>query len=613
MTDGLPDGRRCATIAFAVLLLTGSALSGCARDEALFRRLAPARTGITFVNALTPSETLNTYVYRNFYNGGAVAIGDVSGDGMADLFFSGNQVSNRLYLNRGDFRFEDVTHAAGLTSAGIWTTGVTMGDVNGDGWLDLYLCKAGPPGGPRRHNELLINSGQGTFADSAKAWGLAIEALSVHASFLDYDLDGDLDLYLLSNPLQALDELEPAPGLRHIPDPGGNRLFRNDLAPHGTRRFTDVTQEAGIYSSRIGFGLGVSVSDIDRDGWPDLYISNDFFERDYLYINNRDGTFSELLARSMPSVSLSSMGGDVADLNGDGWPDIFVSDMLPASQARLQSKIFFPSWKEERAKFEAGYHHQATRNSLQLSRGISPEGTLVFSNVARLLGIEATDWSWGGLIADFDLDGRRDLFVPNGIYKDLLDQDFIGRISSRDTLQRIMRTAADPIMAILARLPSEPLPNAVFAQRAAMAFENLSMRWGLDEPGFSNGAAYGDLDNDGDLDLVTNNVNMEAFVYENRADRRASGHWLSIVLQGRAPNTMGIGTQITAWHDGRQWHVEQQPARGFLSSVDPVLHMGLGPVTLLDSVVVHWSGGQQVRLRNVATRQRIRVQEDDDG
>jgi len=593
-----------STAATALLLLAG----GCVSDDRLFRKLPSTYTGITFANTLAPAETLNTYLFRNFYNGGGVAIGDVSGDGLPDIFLAGNQVSNRLYLNRGAMRFEDVTEASGLLSEGTWTTGVTMGDINGDGWLDLYLCKSGPPGGPRRHNELLINTGQGAFVDSAAAYGLAIEALSVHASLLDYDRDGDLDLYLLSNPLRSLEDLRPEPGLRTIYDPtGGNKLFRNEWIPHRVRRFTDVTQEAGIYSSAIGFGLGVSVSDLNRDGWPDLYISNDFFERDYLYMNSGDGTFAEVLPEAMKTISLSSMGGDIADLNSDGWPEIFVSDMLPYTPPRLQSKMTFPSWQMQQGAMEDGYHNQATRNTLQLNHGPDSDGMLVFSEVGRLLQIEATDWSWGGLFADFDLNGRRDLFVPNGIYKDLLDQDFVARMSNSDTLRTIMLTASEPIMAILAHLPSEPLPNFLFAQQSPMLFKNMSATWGLAEPGFSNGAAYGDLDRDGDLDLVINNVQREASVYENHAE----GHWLDITLSGLPPNTVGVGAQITAWHAGRQWLIEQQPARGFLSSMDPVLHLGLGATTMLDSLVIWWPSGRRQLLLTVPTNQHLELREHD--
>ncbi len=614
---------------------------GCGRQgtegDALFERLKADRTGIHFANTLLPTEQLNTYLFRNFYNGGGVAIGDINNDGRPDIFFTGNQVSNRLYLNKGNLTFDDITEEAGVASEGVWTTGVSMADVNGDGWLDLYICKSGPPGGERRHNELYINNGDRTFTERAREYGVAVSGLSIQASFFDYDGDGDLDMYLLSNPIRSLDELRRKPGLRSIRDPdGGNKLFRNELVPHdsvarraadrdrGARvatRFTDVTEEVGIYSSSIGFGLGVSVGDVNRDGWPDIYVSNDFFERDYLYINRRDGTFEEALPRLIREISLSSMGGDIADVNNDGYPEIFVSDMLPHALERRQSKISFTTWDEYAAAVEDGYHHQFSRNTLQLNRGpvaagsdrIGSSPTVYFSEVGRLAGVEATDWSWGGLFADFDLDGHRDLFVPNGIYKDLLDQDFIAWVSDAETLRSIMRSEDEPIMKILEQVPSNPLANFMFAGSSDLHFSNVSAAWGLSEPSFSNGSAYGDLDNDGDLDLVINNVNMEAFVYLNRATERYPDRtWLQVDLEGRFPNTFGIGTQLTAWSGGHQWYVEQQPVRGFQSTVDHTLNMGFGSQISsgrLDSLIVRWPDGNRVKLKEVAVNQRLRLRQ----
>lgn len=582
-----------------LILSLGLLFGACTRNAPLFELMRPEQTGITFGNMLTPAETLNTYVFRNFYNGGGVAIGDVNHDGLADVFLTGNQVSNRLYINLGNFHFEDVTEEAGLHSAGAWTTGVSMVDINGDGWLDLYLSKSGPPGGPKRHNELFVNQHDGTFVERAHEYGIAFQALGIHASFFDYDGDRDLDTYVLSNPVRSLDDLQPAPNLRQLPDPdGGNRLLRNDNG-----QFTDVTTASGIYSSKIGFGLGVSAADLNRDGWTDLYVSNDFFERDYLYLN-QDGTFIDAGTGATQTMSLSSMGGDIADYNGDGWPDIFISDMLPDLPWRYQSRIAFPSWPAYLKSVADGYHHQATRNTLQLNRGPSPDGQIRFSEVSRIAGLESTDWSWGGLIADFDLDGHRDIFVPNGIFKDLLDQDFISRASNSDSLRSLFLAHEQPILKLLEQVPSHALSNHMFAGRSDLRFEDVSQQWGLAAPGFSNGAAYGDLDNDGDLDLVINNVNMPAFIYRNHATEHFPERGrLQIELHGEAPNTFGVGAQVSVWATGRQWYTEQYLQRGFQSSVDPVLHFGF--TGGLDSVIVQWPHGKRQLLTDIEKRRLI--------
>ncbi len=608
------------TIPLALTLIAVVSWSCTPADSTtLFSRTA--NSGISFANSLTPTEKLNTYVFRNFYNGGGVAIGDINNDGHKDIFLTGNQVSNKLFLNHGDATFYDATATAGLASDGIWTTGVSMADVDGDGWLDIYLCKSGPPGGRRRANELLLNNRDGTFTDKATDYGLNIEGLSIHASFLDYDRDGDLDIYLLSNPARSLDDLQRRPGLRSQRDPGGNKLFRSELIPvagelAGTV-FTDVTEEAGLFSSAIGFGLGVSVSDVNRDGWQDIYVSNDFFERDYLYLNLGTGAFHEVLPDVMGDISLSSMGGDIADINNDGYPEIFISDMLPRAPERLQSKIVFPPWREYAATTNDGYHFQHTRNTLQLNRGPEVASNQIhFSEIGRLAGVDATEWSWGGLFADFDLDSHKDLFVPSGIYKDLLDQDFLSMVANGDTLATMLRSKTTPILNLLSHLPTNPLPNLMFAGSNSWRFDEVGAAWGLSAPSFSNGAAYGDLDSDGDLDLVINNVNSELDVFLNNAtDHYPERKWLQVDLRGPFPNTFAVGAQLTAWYNGRLWYAEHQPVRGFQSTADHTIHFAFGAThagQTLDSLVVMWPDGVKHARTQVAFNQRLMLSRNSD-
>ncbi len=570
---------------FVSFVASAFLLCSCGVDEKpLFEQMAPQRTGITFENRLSYDRKFNIYTYRNFYNGGGVALGDVNNDGWVDIYFTANMQPNRLYLNKGNWQFEDVTEQAGVGGRRAWSTGVSMADVNGDGWLDIYVCNSGDVEGDDKENELFINNGDGTFTEQAHAWGIADRGFSTHAAFFDYDRDGDLDMYLLNNSYRAIGSFNLKQNERPIRDSvGGDKLYRNEGG-----YFVDVSEEAGIYGSIIGFGLGVTVGDIDRDGWQDIYVSNDFFERDYIYMNNGDGTFREVLTSQMRSISGASMGADMADINHDGYPEIFVTEMLPQPDARLKTKTTFENWDKYQLNLKYDYYHQFTRNMLQLNNGNVPGRGITFSEIGRLAGVEATDWSWGALIADLDQDGHRDIFVANGIYQDLTDQDFLNFIANEQTAKMIISQQGVNYKKLIDVIPSVRIPNYAFAGGEEYRFVNRAAEWGLAQPSHSNGAAYGDLDNDGDLDLVVNNVNMPAFVYQNHADELLAHHYLIIDLKGQAPNTAAIGAHVLLIAEGKQWHLEKMPMRGFQSSVDPRLHFGLGTVRQIDTLWVEW-------------------------
>ncbi|MDB5249819.1 MAG: hypothetical protein JWQ40_4213, partial [Segetibacter sp.] len=478
-------------------------LNSCKEKEPvvppLFNKLDPSQTNINFSNNLSYDAKFNIYTYRNFYNGGGVAIGDINNDGLPDLFFTANMLPNKLYLNKGNMQFEDITEKAGIGKKGKWSTGVSMVDVNGDGFLDIYVCNSGDIKGDNRQNEFYINNGfssadgrQVTFSEKAQEYGLDDRGLSTHAAFFDYDHDGDLDMYLLNNSFKAIGSFNLQHNERNVRDSlGGDKLFRND-----GNRFTDVSEAAGIFGSAIGFGLGVTVGDVNHDGWQDIYVSNDFFERDYLYINQHNGTFKESLEDEMMSISNASMGADMADINNDAHPDIFVTEMLPESDARIKTNTTFQNWDKYQLDLKYDYYHQFTRNMLQLNNG---NGS--YSEIGRFAGVSATDWSWGAVITDLNNDGLKDIFIANGIYQDLTNEDYIQYISDDEFFREVSTGKAD-FKKLIDLIPSHPISNYAFSNNGDLTFTNKAKEWGLDEPGFSNGSAYGDLDNDGDLDLV---------------------------------------------------------------------------------------------------------------
>jgi len=588
---------------FWLLLLLLPACREERPGKTLFSLLPPSRTGIRFENKLRFDEAFNVFTYRNFYNGGGVALGDVDNDGLIDIYLTANMEKNRLFLNKGGFRFEDATEKAGVGGTRAWSTGVAMADVNGDGWLDIYVCNSGDIKGDNKQNELFINNGDGTFTELAETWGLADEGYSTHAAFFDYDADGDLDCYLLNNSYQAIGSFNLRKNIRGVRDPlGGDKLFRNE-----GDRFADVSEQAGIYGSVIGFGLGVTLGDVNLDSRTDIYVSNDFFERDYLYINNGDGTFSEQLEEKLPHISAASMGADMADINNDGNPEIFVTDMLPEDDARLKQTTMFESWDKYRYNLENGYYRQFTRNMLHLNRG---NGT--FCDIGLLAGVAATDWSWGALVADLDNDGWKDIFVANGIYQDLTDQDFIHFLSGEKAIEQITKGEKVDFKKLVEIIPGTPIPNYAFSNLGGARFENKAAEWGLAQPSYSNGSAYGDLDNDGDLDLVVNNVNQPVFVYRNDLPKGNAGpSWLKVELKGEGKNPYGIGSRLTVFAGGKKYYLEQITSRGFQSSVDPRPNFGLGEVARIDSLEVVWPDRRRQVLRGFSVNQTLRVWQKD--
>ncbi|MEN9929551.1 MAG: putative adhesin, partial [Bacteroidota bacterium] len=574
-------------------------------ENPLYSQLESTETGIDFENKVENEKDMNIFKYRNFYNGGGVAIGDINNDGLSDVYFTSNQGENKLYLNKGNFKFEDISAKAGVQGAKSWSTGVVLVDINADGLLDIYVCNAGSNKGAQQDNELFINNGNLTFTDKAKEYNLADTGITTHAAFFDYDKDGDLDCYILNNSFIPVSSLNYS-NKRELRDKdwqvadilkgGGDKLLRNDNG-----KFVDVSEKSGIYGSLIGFGLGVTVGDINNDLYPDIYISNDFYERDYLYINQKDGTFKEEIQSWAQHISQSAMGADMADINNDGKADIFVTDMLPEPDERLKTTTSFDNYDLFSRKLSMDFYHQYMQNTLQLNSGNNS-----FTEIAHYAGVSKTDWSWGGLLFDMDNDGYKDIYVCNGIYKDLTNQDFVDFFAN-DVMQRMAITGKkEDMQNIIDKMPSTPVANYAFKNNKNLTFSNEAFNWGLSTPSFSNGAAYGDLDNDGDLDLIVNNVNMKAFVYKNNAQKNTKNHYLKVKLKGEGQNTFAVGSVVEVFSKKEIMRQELIPSRGFQSSIDYTMTFGLGTKNI-DSLHVIFPNGKYKSIKNVKKDQTLAV------
>ena len=574
-------------------------LVSCNNIDSRFEKKLSDYTGISFNNLLSYTEDFNPYTYRNFFNGGGVALGDINNDGLIDIYFTGNIVDNALYLNKGNWKFDDITDFAGVSCKDNWSTGATFVDINQDGLLDLYVTKSGKPGGENRHNELFINNGDLTFKESSSEYGLDIEGLSVHAAFFDYDGDLDLDAYVLNNSIRSVGSYDLIEGQRNIPSQDGNQLLENR-----NNKFENVSSDKGIFSSNIGFGLGITLSDFNGDLWPDLFISNDFFEKDYLYLNNNGDGFSEESLTYFDALSMGSMGADAADMDNDLIPDLIVTEMLPETLSRQKNKQVYESYDKFTLAGSKGYHKQYPRNALQRNLGNT------FYEVGRQLGLSATEWSWAALLFDMDNDGYKDVYISNGIYKDLLDRDYLNYYANDEQISQILREGKEVITDLIDLMPSKAVTNSVFRNNGDFTFSDKRLGWGLNQPSFSNGSAYGDLDNDGDLDLVVNNVNSEAFIFENHSEVE-NHHFLSVILRDNGPNKFAIGAKAIAYlTDGNKIMIEQFPSRGFQSSVPYRLHFGLGKVNSLDSLEIYWPDRKRSVIRDIQIDQILEIDRD---
>lgn len=577
------------------------------KGNALFKLLSPEHTNISFTNKIEEGLNQNVLMYEYFYNGGGVAVGDINGDGLADIYFSGNTVDNKLYLNKGNVQFEDITNKAGVGGRpGPWKTGVTMADINGDGLLDIYVCYSGRLPGSKRTNQLFINKGKDAtgiplFEEKAEQYGLADSAYSTQSYFFDYDKDGDLDMLLLNhnpNSLPVLDEVTTKNILAQTDAEIGTKLYRNDR-----NIFKNITSETKINSSALNYGLGAGIADINGDGWQDMYICNDYTVPDYLYINNKNGTFTDIKQKALGHTTHFGMGNDVSDINNDGHTDIIALDMLPEDNHRQKMLLAPDNYEKFDLMLRSGFYYQYMRNMLQMNNG---NGT--FSETGQLSGISNTDWSWAPIVADYDNDGWKDIFVTNGYTRDYTDMDFLKYMN--DYLQNNNKEIRrQNVLDLVYKMPASDVKNYMFKNEDGLNFKNLSFDWGFDSVSNSNGAVYADLDNDGALDLVINNINRPAFIYHNQATQKIKNNYLQVKLEGAGLNTQGLGAKVNIYCRAKAQYLEQMPARGYQSSVSPILHFGLGQDDAIDSLTVIWLSGKMQILTNIKANQLITLKE----
>jgi len=591
-------------------LLVLCTTAGCRKSERpLFRLVGADESGVSFANTITTSDSLNEQTDPYVYNGAGVAVGDVDNDGLPDIFFAGNMVSSRLYRNKGGMRFDDVTQRAGVAT-NRWATGASMVDINGDGYLDIYVSVSGQQWsrGIQRANLLFVNNRNGTFTEAAAQYGIADTSFTTHAVFLDYNKDGCLDLFLLNNSPKDFSgrvSFRPA-GLQGVRQGTYNELYRNDCTGGRPGRFTDVSREAGILRDP-GYGLGVVVADFNRDGWPDIYVSNDLQPNDVIYVNNRNGTFTNEAGKWLKHSSYAGMGVDVADFNNDGWPDVLQADMSPRDLEGRKRMSGFTTYGGMLVGRSNGYRTDYSENSLQLSSGVTRDGDIVFSEIARLAGVAHTDWSWSALFADFDNDGRKDIFIGNGYPKAVNDLDYVGALNTA-----VQRRDQPRMRRLLADLPGYAKSNYVFRNNGDYTFTDKTKQWGVDQPGFSYGAAYADLNNDGRLDLVVSNIDGPASIYENIA-ADDTHHYLAVRLIGEPgrERTAGIGAQLILTVRGQKQYVYETPYRGFMSTVDDRAHFGLDTARHADSLEVEWPDGRYQLLTNVTADRLLNVRHSD--